>query len=115
MFEVGIELFFVVVFDFVLFFVFVFVFVFCFCFVFSFLFCVFVFVLRFCLLFCFVFLFCFGLCVWKGTVRDSLTKTLRVEEPGGSPRTSPVFAKSIRVLEGQGALGVLDIRRARLE
>ncbi len=83
-------------------------------FVLRFRFCfAFLFVVLFC--FRFVFLFCFGLCVWKGTVRDSLTKTLRVEEPGGSPRTSPVFAKSIRVLEGRGALGVLDIRRARLE
>ena len=73
----------------------------------------FLFVVLFC--FRFVFLFCFGLCVWKGTVRDSRTKKLRVEEPGGSPRTSPVFAKSIRVIEARGALGVLDIRRARLE
>ena len=87
MFEVGIELFFVVVFDFVLFFVFVFVFVFCFCFVFSFLFCVFVFVLRFCLLFCFVFVlfFCFVLdCVFGRApfVTPSL-KRLESKSQGG--------------------------------
>ena len=112
------DLFFVFVFDFSLF---------CFCvvFLFRFPFVVFVFVLRFrfCVAFLFVVLFCFRLffcfvlvCVFeRAPFGTPSLKSLESKSQGGLRAPRQFWAKSIRVLQIRRPLGVLHIRRARLE